>query len=196
MSGGSSAAREQMLESAIFLMRQAGLSAAGINQIVEESGSPKGSVYHYFPGGKNQLVAEALSLYGRRVADAFEARLASKKEPGQKVRALFALIAERLRAADFDASCAAGAVALDVGKGNEALRAVVANVMASWQAIVAAHLPMRTRARSASFAGLVISAIEGGYIRGRAERSTQPLTEAGEWLAAIAASNRKDRRYA
>jgi len=42
----------------------------------------------------------------------------------------------------------------------------------------------------------VISAIEGGYIRGRAERSTQPLTEAGEWLAAIAASNRKDRRYA
>jgi AcrR family transcriptional regulator len=183
-SGGTS--REQMLESAIFLMRQAGLSAAGINQIVEHSGSPKGSVYHYFPEGKNQLAAEALTLYGRRVADAFEARLASKKGRAQKVRALFALIAERLRAADFDASCAAGAVALDVGKENETLRTVVANVMTSWQAIVAAHLPMRTRARAASFAGLVISAIEGGYIRGRAERSTQPLSEASEWLAAIA----------
>ena len=186
MSAGGGTSREQMLESAIFLMRQAGLSAAGINQIVGRSGSPKGSVYHYFPEGKNQLAAEALTLYGRRVAEAFEATLAAKKGRAKKVRALFALVAERLRGADFDASCAAGAVALDIGRQNETLRTVVANAMASWQAIVAAHLPMRTRARTDSFAGLVISAIEGGYIRGRAERSTRPLTEAGEWLAALA----------
>jgi hypothetical protein len=43
----------------------------------------------------------------------------------------------------------------------------------------------RTRARRESFAGLVISAIEGAYIRGRAERTRTPFVEAGEWLALL-----------
>src|SRR5437867_2412035 len=59
--------------------------------------------------------------------------------------------------------------------------------MGSWQATVARHLPMRNATRTRSFAGLVISAIEGGYIRGRAERSREPMLQAGEWLAQVAA---------
>ncbi len=60
--------RSRMVEAAIALMRGSGLSGAGINEIVRESGSPKGSVYHFFPGGKVQLCAEALQVYSRRVS--------------------------------------------------------------------------------------------------------------------------------
>jgi len=52
--------RERMLEAAISLMRRTGLSGAGINEVVRESQAPKGSIYHYFPGGKQQLAAEAI----------------------------------------------------------------------------------------------------------------------------------------
>jgi len=187
----SPGAKDQILESAIFLMRQSGLSGAGINQILAHSKAPKGSMYYYFPRGKLQLTAEALKLHGDRVAVAFEQTLASEEHPAEKVRSLFRLIASRLEQGNFEQSCAAGAVALDIQDDVVELRAVVANVMASWQAIVARYLPMGSRARTRSFAGLVISAIEGGYIRGRAERSREPLLEAGEWLAQLAAKGGK-----
>jgi TetR/AcrR family transcriptional repressor of lmrAB and yxaGH operons len=184
-------AKDQMLESAIFLMRRSGLSGAGINQVLAHSGAPKGSMYYYFPAGKVQLTAEALMLYGARVADYFETTLASKRTPQAKVRALFRFIAGRLEQGNFDQSCAVGAVTLDIEPEVAALRLVVAEAMASWQAIVARHIPMHSAASARSFAGLVITAVEGGYIRGRAERSTQPLIDAGEWLARLAEGTAK-----
>lgn len=177
--------RDQILESTIHLMRQSGLSGAGINQILAHSGAPKGSMYYYFPGGKQQITSEALTLYGRRIADAFETALSSKNEPAGMIRALFRLIADRLEQGTFDQSCAAGAVVLDLGPEVGDIRNVVADVLASWRTVIARHLPMRSRDKRESFAGLVISAIEGGYILGRAERSTAPLLEAGAWLALL-----------
>jgi AcrR family transcriptional regulator len=180
-------AKHLMLESAIFLMRQSGLSGATTREILARSGAPKGSMYYYFPRGKLQLATEALELYGARVAEAFERALASQARPPEKVRSLFGLIAARLEQARFEQSCAAGAVTLDIQADVEELRPVVAKIMGSWQATVTRHLPMGNAARTRSFAGLVISAIEGGYIRGRAERSREPLLQAGEWLAQVAA---------
>jgi len=180
-------AKQLMLESAIFLMRQSGLNGAATREILAHSKAPKGSMYYYFPRGKLQLAAEALELYGARVAEALGKALASQARPAEKVRSLFGFIARRLEEARFEQSCAAGAVTLDIHADVEELRPVVAKIMGSWQATVARHLPMRNAARTRSFAGLVISAIEGGYIRGRAERSREPLLQAGEWLAQVAA---------
>ena len=179
-------AKERILESAIFLMRQSGLSGAGINQILAHSGAPKGSMYYYFPGGKVQIAGDALTLYGKRVASTFEAVLSRRKRPGDKIRALFRFVAGRFEEGQFEQSCAAGAVALDLHSELADLQPVIANVMASWRTVIARHLPMRNRVRRESFAGLVISAIEGAYIRGRAERSKNPFLEAGEWLALLA----------
>ena len=55
-----------MIEATIGLMRGSGLSGAGINDIVRASGAPKGSVYHFFPNGKVQIVSEALERYSER----------------------------------------------------------------------------------------------------------------------------------
>lgn len=179
------AARDKILESAIVLMKQSGLSGAGINQILAHSGAPKGSMYYHFPGGKLQIAAEALVLYGQRVAAAFETALSSKKKSGDKIRALFSLAAGQLEKGNFEQSCAAGAVALDLRTDVADLQPVVAGVMNSWRTVVASHLPQRNRVRRESFAGLVISAIEGAYIRSRAERTKSPFVEAGEWLALL-----------
>ena len=180
--------KEQILESAIVLMRQSGLSGAGINQILAHSKAPKGSMYYHFPQGKMQISREALARYGARVADMFETTLSSKKNPRDKIRALFRAVANRLQQYDFDQSCAAGAVALNLNDDVSELRPVVAKVMRTWCDIIGSHFPMRNRAERASFAGLVLSAIEGGYIRGRAERSSAPVTEAGEWIARLVQS--------
>jgi len=88
----------------------------------------------------------------------------------------------------FEQSCAAGAVTLDLDAEVVALRPVIAAAFASWRSVIANHLPLRSRARRESLAGLVLSTIEGAYIRGRAEHSKKPFLEAGEWLARLAQS--------
>ena len=93
--------RSRMLDATIALMRRSGLSGAGINEIVRESGAPKGSVYHFFPDGKRQIAAEALAGYSTRVLAFIDASLAGKRSPGGKVRALFEAFAQRLEEGRF-----------------------------------------------------------------------------------------------
>ena len=178
-------ARDQILEAAIILMKQSGLTGAGINQILARSGAPKGSLYHYFPGGKQQIAIEALTLYAERVAAVFERTLSSKKKAADKIRALMRYVADRFEDAGFAQSCAAGAVTLDLDADGAAIQPVIANAFKSWQGVIARDLPIRSASRRKSFAGLVLSTIEGAYVRGRAEHSKQPFIDAGEWLAAM-----------
>jgi len=181
------ATRQRMLDAGIELMRRAGLSGAGINDVVAASGAPKGSVYHFFPGGKHQLVGEALATYTARAHALIEAALASARTPSGRVRALFAAFAERLEASHFLQSCAAGTVCLDLDDDLDGLRAAVAAAFDDWIELLSTGLGIADRKRARSFSGLVLTAIEGAYILGRAERSAEPFLEAGRCLADAAA---------
>ena len=177
--------RQRMIEAAIELMRGSGLSGAGINEIVRESAAPKGSVYHFFPNGKQQVVTEALETYSPRVMRFIEEALAAGRTPAAKVRRLFDAFGQRVESADFRKSCAFGTVCLDLDGEHEALRAVVGTTFDRWVELIAQHVDLGNARRSRSFAGLVLTAIEGAYIRARAERSSRPFREAGVWLAEL-----------
>ena len=178
--------RERMLEAAISLMRRTGLSGAAVNEVVRVSRAPKGSMYHYFPGGKQQLAAEAIERYASRVAEFLETTLSGPRTPAGKVRALFAAYARRIEDAQFCASCAAGAVSLDLDAELEPLRQHVNAAFAGWVDTIATQFRSHNARAADSFASLVLSTIEGAYIRSRAARSSAPFTEAGRWLSGLA----------
>jgi TetR/AcrR family transcriptional regulator, lmrAB and yxaGH operons repressor len=184
-----SGSRQRMIEATIDLMRSSGLSGAGINEIVRASGAPKGSVYHFFPGGKQQIAAEALTAYSQRVMAFIDAALASQQKPALKVRALFDAFARRVEDGQFRKSCAAGTVCLDLDPDLEALRGVVADSFDAWTAVIARHFAQGDGRVARTFAGLLLTAFEGAYIRARAERSSRPFMEAGTWLAELAATH-------
>jgi TetR/AcrR family transcriptional regulator, lmrAB and yxaGH operons repressor len=178
--------RDRIVDATIIAMRSSGLAGASLGRVVATSRAPKGSVYHYFPLGKEQMVGEALAAYSARVRDYVEATLSQGGGPAAKVRALFGAVARRLESTHFRESCAAGAVSLDLGEGDDALGAAVAGHFADWIQLIGRHFAIPDESRRRSFAGLLLTAIEGGYVRGRAERSPRALLEAGEWLAALA----------
>jgi TetR/AcrR family transcriptional regulator, lmrAB and yxaGH operons repressor len=182
----SQTTRARLLEAAITLMRRSGLSGAGINEIVRESGAPKGSVYYFFPEGKQQIVSEALALHAGRVAAFIDATLASKRDPARKIAALFDAYAARLEEGGFRQSCPSGTVCLDLEAEMEALRLVVSGTFDEYIGAIARHFDFGGARQSRSFAGMVLTAIEGAYIRGRALRSGDPFREAGRWLAQLA----------
>ena len=178
--------REKLIEAAITLMRRSGWSGAGINEIVRESGAPKGSVYYFFPGGKRQIVEEGLTRYSARVVAFIDSALASKRKPGEKVAALFNAYAERIELGEFRHSCPVGTVCLDLDPSLEDLRFVAAAAFDEYLKAIEAHFPFKDRRRARSFAGLLLTAIEGAYVRGRADASSKPFREAGAWLAELA----------
>ncbi len=184
--GSESGSRARMIEAAIDLMRGAGLTGAGINEIVRASGAPKGSVYHFFPDGKLQIVTEALAVYSQRVQAFMEQALARGRTPADKLRALFDAFARRVEEAGFRRSCAVGAISLDLDAELEALRGVLAAAFADWVALIARQVDCGDARRTKSFASLVLTAIEGAHVRCRAERSSLPFKETGVWLAQLA----------
>jgi TetR/AcrR family transcriptional repressor of lmrAB and yxaGH operons len=168
-----------------LLLRRSGLAGAGINEIVRESGAPKGSVYHHFPGGKAQIAAEALARHADAVTAFIEEAVAAKRSPPAKLEALFEAFAVRVEEGAFLLTCPAGTVCLDLEAGMEDLRAAVADSFAAYASAVARQFPLASPQRTRSFAELVVTAIEGAYLRCRAERSGAPFREAGHWLAAL-----------
>jgi TetR/AcrR family transcriptional repressor of lmrAB and yxaGH operons len=174
-----------MLETTIELLRAHGLSGTGINDIIRQSGAPKGSVYHFFPDGKLQIASEALTVYTARVQDFIQQALSGAERPSDKVLALFDAFAKRVEESSFRRSCAAGAVSLDLDEALESLRQVAASAFACWSATIAAHFEFGDAAQKRSFAGFVLTAIEGAYVRSRAEHSGQPFRDAGHWLSQL-----------
>ena len=60
--------RERMVRSAALLIRERGAHPTAIADVLEHSGAPRGSAYHYFPGGRTQLLCEAIDYAGDHVA--------------------------------------------------------------------------------------------------------------------------------
>jgi TetR/AcrR family transcriptional repressor of lmrAB and yxaGH operons len=175
-----------MIEAAIDLMRAYGLSGAGINDVVQLSGAPRGSLYHHFPGGKLQMAREALAIHGVRVQSFIDHALASEAAGPAKVLALFEAFARRVEQADFKRSCPFGCVALDLDDETEPLRELVAQSFHDWKECIASHFAGLGPEGSRQFAGLLLTGIEGAYVRARAEHSGEGFREAGRWMARLA----------
>jgi AcrR family transcriptional regulator len=175
-----------MLDAAETLLRERGLAGAGILQVVARSRAPIGSVYHFFPGGKNQLVAEALHIHGEKARALLQRILGDKAEPlPDRFRTLFRTAAAGFDRAGADKSCAIGTVALDLDTRYEVLRTLCRDAFDGWIASIAQELPWSDEAVRRSFAEMVVATIEGAFILCRARRSGKSFIRCGEWLATI-----------
>src|SRR5271170_2978645 len=68
----ATAVRDRMIEAAAELLARQGIQATSFAAVIAASGASRGSIYHHFPHGKDQLVAEAIDLLGSRAFDSIE----------------------------------------------------------------------------------------------------------------------------
>ncbi len=172
-----------MILATLDLLRRSGLAGAGINHVVEASRAPKGSVYHYFPRGKHELVATALREAERTVGDGFQ-RVFGKSVPlGQKVRALFTATGATLESNAFTKGCPVAAVTLDLTEDSAELRGVCQGVFDTWLKTIVAGLGEVVEAERRAVAELILVTLEGALILSRAKGTQRPLLDNGAWLA-------------
>jgi AcrR family transcriptional regulator len=177
--------RDRMVSSAMHLFRQHGVAATALSDVVEHSGAPRGSLYHYFPDGKAQLAEEATALGGRLMGKTISKWMAAKG-PAGTVEALIDLYRDQLRASDFTIGCPVVAGALEGGESPGA-RAIAGEAFTSWESTLAGALWQHgiPAQRADTLAAMIVCSIEGAIIVAKAQRSTRPLDRVGEELDAL-----------
>jgi AcrR family transcriptional regulator len=173
--------KERILETTAELFRRYGYTGTGLKQIVTEANAPFGSLYHFFPGGKEQLGGEVILRSGQMYADLVEAFFDAAPDPATGAHDVFAAAAEVLRQTDYADACPIATVALEVANTNEPLRQATAEVFDSWIERGTGKLtdagidPTRGR----ELATMLIALLEGSFVLCRALRTTEPLAIAG-----------------
>ncbi|WP_405656997.1 TetR/AcrR family transcriptional regulator [Streptomyces sp. RK9] len=178
-----------MVFSAAQLLRRGGVGATGMRDVVEHARAPRGSLQHYFPGGKEQLVNEAVEWAGRYAARRVARFVAALPEPTPS--GLFAAMVrqwtDELATAGETSGCPVAAAVVDRADASESTRKAAAAAFATWTGPVAAALADMgvPPARAEAVATLMISAVEGALLIARAEGDVRALTTVARELGPL-----------
>jgi len=178
--------KERILETTAEMFRRYGYTGSGLKQIVADANAPFGSLYHFFPGGKEQLGDEVIRRSGRMYMELVEAIFDAAPDPVTGAGDVFSGAAEVLRQTEYADACPIATVALEVASSNETLRMATADVFDSWiesatRRFTGAGIPAG-KARALAF--LLVEMLEGAFLLSRAMRTTEPMEVAGEAAAA------------
>lgn len=171
--------RERMVRSAAQLIRRKGVTGTGMREIVTEADAPRGSLQHYFPGGKEEIVSDALLWSGdvaaRRIHRCL--RELTSRTPSALLASILDIWRRELTEEQFSAGCPLVAAAADTAATSEQLRQVLRRAFDGWleplsKSLVDLGVPLE---RSDNLAIVVIAALEGAIILARIRRDLTPF---------------------
>jgi AcrR family transcriptional regulator len=177
----STPTRQRIVEASAELLRVKGYTGTGVKEIVALAQAPFGSLYHHFPGGKEQLGEEVIRWSGKMYGMLGPAVFDPAPDVVTGVRDFFAGAAAHLEETGWQDACPIAMVALEVASTSEPLRIATAEVFTAWidglaPRFTAAGVPAP---RDRELAIAMIAGLEGAFVLARAWRSQEPLIIAG-----------------
>ncbi|MBN6040962.1 TetR/AcrR family transcriptional regulator [Amycolatopsis sp. 195334CR] len=169
--------RAKLIGAARTLVEEKGYHGTALNEVLALAGAPRGSLYHHFPGGKDQLVGEALTAAGQEVDELLAGVARTAAGARALVPAVLAALADRMQAADYAKGCPVATVALEVAASEGELQALCGEIYAGWEGVLAEALRAEGRepAEAEELAATVLALIEGSLVLARAHRSRVPV---------------------
>lgn len=182
-----SSTRDQIIEKTCELLETQGYHATGLNQILAESGAPKGSLYYYFPAGKEELTAEAINRTGQHVAERIKQQLNCSDEPIEAIQSFIQMIAYHVEASGFRAGGPLMIVAMETATSSERLNSACHDAYALLQKAFQEKLQLGgyAEAQATQLATFIVAAIEGGIILSRTNHSGDPLRTVADMLGKL-----------
>lgn len=182
--------RERIVSTARDLLRRRGVAGTTMLDVVAEAGASRGSLYHYFPGGRSEMVGDAV----RGAVDEYTAglELLGTMEPAEAIPLLVDVWRAEAEASDYTAGCPVVAAALG-GETEPAARDIAGEAFATWtdsiaRWLVGAGVPA---GRSESLATLMLTAVEGAVVVALAQRTSAPLERVAAELVALVEAERQ-----
>ena len=179
--------RQRIVAGAADMIRRRGLNATSVRELAKHAKAPLGSTYHYFPGGKHQVVTEAVRFAGEAVIRTLRREL--QAGPVEGLRAFLAVWREIVTGSGFRAGCPVLAVSIEEPASDKAATALAAaaEVFAAWESLLADSLRLHgaDAQQAAELATLIVAAVEGTVAICRAERSARSLDHVSAQLEAL-----------
>jgi len=182
-----STAREHIIKTTSDLMEKQGYHGTGLNEIVKESGAPKGSLYHYFPEGKEQIAAEAVLQSGRMTVERIQNGLRGKSNAANAIHDFILRIADHVEASGFAAGSPLTAVAMETATQSERINLACREAYTGLETAFEEKLLEGgyTRIKAEELGTLITAAIEGGIILSRTYHSANPLRTIAKHLKVL-----------
>ncbi len=187
--------RARIQDAADRLFARQGYAGTGLKQLAAEAQAPFGSIYHFFPGGKDDLAEDMIRRSGQPylalTLAVLDAALEQGTDPAAAVLVAFATAGERLAASDYADACPVATMALDVASTHDRLRQATADVFSEWHAGATAWFESRAGVgpdAADDLARAFVMLLEGAFLLSRAARSTDPMEAAGRSMATLVRS--------
>lgn len=179
--------RDRMIEATVTALRRYGVAGMSFTEVLRDSGAARGAIYHHFPGGKPQLVAEAAELNGREVRELLAGLPADT--PSAAVSAFLDLVRPVVAASAAGGGCAVAAVTVDAGlqPGERDLRRIADSAFTGWAEQLAERLAVSglEHDRARDLATTLIILLEGAHVLCRASGSLEPFERAARSAASL-----------
>ncbi|GGU04318.1 MULTISPECIES: TetR/AcrR family transcriptional regulator [Streptomyces] len=182
--------RDRIVVAASRLIQRQGYVGTGIKQIATEAEATLGSVYHFFPGGKEAVAVAAMEHGREEFAAVLRTALDGEDDPAEAVDACARILAKELRTSGWTDGCPVTAAALETLGTDNPIQRACAEALLAWQNLVADKLLgcgfPDPEARD--LAATVINTLEGAEVTAQVTRSETPLLLAGRHLSRLVAS--------
>ena len=179
-----SGTREALIRAAADLFRRQGYAATGLNEILQVSGAPKGSLYYHFPGGKSELGAAAVRHAGALVAGTLSQLAAEAHDVADLVARYATALAGWMESSSYRQGNPIATTVLEQVPADAALTQAADEVYAAWTALLAERLRADgvPADRSPRLARSILAALDGALIQARVEQRPQPIIDAADEL--------------
>src|SRR5437899_1558177 len=184
---GVAGTRDRFLSATNESFRRRGYNGTSLKHVTTAAQAPTGSLYHFFPGGKDELAAEVITTSAAAYRELFEAIADAAASPGDAVTDFFDGAALVLEETDFIDPCPIGTVAREVASTNEPLRAATERVFQSWIDAAATRLAAAGvgNEEAERLATAMIAALEGSFVLARAKGDADVLRDTGRIMRRV-----------
>lgn len=182
-----STAREQILQTTCTLLEKQGYHGTGLNEIVKESGAPKGSLYYYFPEGKEQITSEAILESSRATSERIRANLQNTENAAKAIHDFILLVAENVERSGFAAGSPLTAVAMETATQSERINLACRESYSMLQTAFKEKLIASgfAKPKADELATFIVASVEGGIILSRTHHTVDPLRLVAKQLKLI-----------
>jgi len=166
--------KEEIIKVTAELLQIQGYHATGLNEIIAKSGSPKGSLYHYFKNGKDEIVIAALLFSGEQVRLLLQSAAENTANMQDFVSAVVDYFIKNLKDSKYTKGCPVATTALETSGSNPELDKTIQAIYDSWKQVLLVKMDKKIKNREAA-AETLVSLLEGALLSAKIQKNTKPL---------------------
>jgi TetR/AcrR family transcriptional repressor of lmrAB and yxaGH operons len=178
--------KEKTVVAAVKLFSRRGYHGTALNDILDAAGSPRGSLYFHFPGGKEEIGQVASGLAGEAVRKVIAEAAETSSNVEDFLKHIVQAMASNLERSGYTEGCPIATTALETAAQSDVLGSAVRNAFQSWEHELIRGLERFGMKGAAVLATMVLSQLEGALLLSRTYRSLEPMHRAQEAVKLLA----------